>query len=96
MNTFALVRREPTEEMLNAGYEWGVSDWPENWSDGPPEGITPELYTATHIWPAMLAASPAPTEDEISALAEMANRLCGFNVTHEQMAAFIHALGARQ
>lgn len=50
----AVVPVEPTEAMIQAGYDMQCSDWPSRWSD---DGCTPELYTARNIWPSMLAAA---------------------------------------
>jgi hypothetical protein len=54
-NGMVVVPREPTEEMIRAGYDALVAEWPENWSD---DGSTPEKYEATIVYPAMLAAAP--------------------------------------
>jgi hypothetical protein len=53
-----IVPVEPTKEMIEAGYDMQVADWPPRWSD---DGCTPEKYTAQNIWPAMLNAAPKVT-----------------------------------
>lgn len=53
---FVIVPREPTEEMVDAGYAWQCTEWPEDWHLNP-EGITSETYIAQNIWPAMLSAA---------------------------------------
>jgi hypothetical protein len=57
------VPAEPTEEMLQAGYDAALGhNWPDDWSK---DGTTPELYTAIVVWKAMLAAAPVSYDEKL-------------------------------
>ncbi len=55
---YRVVPVEPTEEMVRAGYDALVADWPKDWGK---DGCTPEKYQAMLAYPAMLSAAPKVT-----------------------------------
>jgi len=54
---WAVVPKQPTPEMDEAGYQ-AMLHWPEEWHLGPPEGITSEWFQSRQAYQWMLAAAP--------------------------------------